>query len=487
MIQIIASLLTTAAVLSVAVGYAGNMQPPATTGQTYVLVHGAWQAPYVWEAVQAGLLQHGNNVVVVELPGHGTDKTPPHLLSLDAYTARVVDAVSQVKGSVILVGHSMGGMVITQVAEKIPQKIRKLVYIGAFLPASGQALTDLAAADPASRLGPLLTPSADQLTLDVKQDSLTQLFIADGSDAAKQKVMDNYRPEPAIPFTGKALLTPENFGRVEKVYIKTLQDAVISPAFQDRMIAAAGIHNVYGLHTSHSPFLSQPAAVTALLLSIAAPDNGQEAVAILTRYEAKKGQEQACREALAQYVRQAGTQADNIMAEGYYEQEAPAVYWVIERWSDSGKWDKARKQSVTERLPGGQLVHPARSFYIKDLEPLTKEEWDNTPAPTDSPITVMLFIDSKPGTEEHFRSIYHTAMPHFRGEPGVISYQLSQLEEDATRFVTYEKFRDEAAFRYHLNFPPTQPVLDYLNTSIKKQPFQAGLHKLVAFAPAKEK
>lgn len=484
MIQLIASLLTTAAVISVAAGIAGHAQPPAATGQTYVLVHGAWQAPYVWDAVQAELEQHGNTVIVVELPGHGADKTPTHQLSLDVYAAKVIEAISHTKGSVILVGHSMGGMVITQVAEKIPQKIKKLVYIGAFLPATGQALTDLAGQDPGSRLGPLLTPSADQLTLDVKQDSLTQLFIADGDNATKQKVTDNYRPEPAIPFTGKVTLTAANFGSVEKVYIKTLQDAVISPAFQGRMIAAAGIHTVYELNTSHSPFLSQPKAVAELLLSIGEGKSTRRAVAVLTRYEIKKGEEDACHAALAQYVKDAVVQKDNIMAEGYYEQETPSVCWVVERWSNGKEWDQHRKQEALERLPGGKLAHPAQSFYIKDLEPLTKEAWRRAPAQTDSPITVMLFVDSKPGTEENFKSIYHTAMPHFRGEPGVINYQFSQLENDQTQFVTYEKFRDEAAFQYHLQFSPIQPVLDYLNTDIKQQPFQRGLHKLVALALA---
>lgn len=51
----------------------------------------------------------------------------------------------------------------------------------------------------------------------------------------------NYRVEPAIPFGGKITLTAENFGSAEKVYIKTLQDIVISPALEDKMIASAGI------------------------------------------------------------------------------------------------------------------------------------------------------------------------------------------------------------------------------------------------------
>ena len=246
-----------------------NNEDLPVNSNTYVLVHGAWQAPYVWDAVSASLVSKGNKVVVVELPGHGADTTPIHTLTLDVYRDKVIDALSQIEGKVILVGHSMGGMVITSVAEKVPSKISQLVYIGAFLPASGQSLFDLSSSDPDSKLGPALVQSADQLTLDVKRDELTNLFISDGSQVVKDRVLANYRAEPAIPLTNKVTLTSENFGAVEKVYIKTLQDIVISPGLQDRMIAAAGIHLVLSVNSSHSPFLSQPKAVSDLLLEIA--------------------------------------------------------------------------------------------------------------------------------------------------------------------------------------------------------------------------
>ena len=239
------------------------------TSRTYVLVHGAWQAPYVWDAVRTDLLNKGHKVIVVELPGHGSDKTPPQTLSLDVYRDKVTEAIATVNEKVILVGHSMGGMVITAVAEKIPSKISQLVYIGAFLPASGQALADLAPTDLDSKLGASLIPSSDQLTLDVNADSLNWLFINDGTPAVKQQVIDNYRAEPAIPFSNKVTLTDVAFGSVKKVYIKTLQDIVISPALQDNMIAAAHITTVLTVNTSHSPFLSQPHEVSKLLLSIA--------------------------------------------------------------------------------------------------------------------------------------------------------------------------------------------------------------------------
>lgn len=215
-----------------------------------------------------------------------------------------------------------------------------------------------------------------------------------------------------------------------------------------------------------------------------------EEVAVLTQYEVKEGHVKKFRKLLRKYVSRANAQKGNIMAEGYYEQEKPFILWVMERWSNKTELDKnqARKKfKMVKRLSNKKLAQPARSIYIKDLEPLSKEEWRREPGPDDKPITIMLFVDSKPGTEAAFTTVYHTAMPRFRSEPGVINYQLSRLEADPTQFVTYEKFRNEEAFQYHLNFPPIQPVIDYLNTSIKKQPFQTGLHRLIAFAPVKRK
>lgn len=210
--------------------------------------------------------------------------------------------------------------------------------------------------------------------------------------------------------------------------------------------------------------------------------------ALLTKYEVRKGYEMEFRKVVGDYVKHAIGNKSNIMAEAYYEQGDPSVLWTIERWVSESAFMKMKagvKYKLVTLLSAKKLMQPAKAFFIRDLEPYSKDEWRRRPAKDDSPITIMLFVDSKPGTENAFIEAYHAAMPQFRSEPGVINYQLSRLEEDSTQFVTYEKFRNEDAFQYHLNFPPIQPVIDYLNTSIKKQPFQAGLHRLVEFAPIK--
>ncbi len=250
------------------------VKPAAPVVKNYVLVHGAWQAPYVWDSVKTTLIKEGNNVTVVELPGHGSDQTVPSTITLNLYVTTVLNAISQINGKVILVGHSLGGMIISSVAEQIPTKIEKLVYLSAYLPTSGQSLLALASTDAGSALGdsvnnvPILNINTTNGTLDVLHNQIVNVFIQDGSTQAQNLVLQNYRIEPLIPFTTPVTLTSANFGSVEKVYIKTLQDHVVSPALQNRMIAASNVKTVYQLNTSHSSFLVKPDSVAILLTKI---------------------------------------------------------------------------------------------------------------------------------------------------------------------------------------------------------------------------
>jgi len=214
--------------------------------------------------------------------------------------------------------------------------------------------------------------------------------------------------------------------------------------------------------------------------------NNQQAVSRLTRYQVKQQYQAEIKKIMSAYITQSLADENNIMSEAYYEQEDSAVLWMIERWTDREAIKKAdntpQAKSLASFMKKAQLK-PATINYIKDLEPISRQQWRRPSKKEDDPLTIMLFVDAKPGTEDDFKSIYSKALPEFRSEPGVVTYQLSQLEADSTQFVTYEKFRSKAAFQYHLDFPPILPVIGYLNTSIRQPPFQRGLHTLIEFAP----
>jgi len=117
---------------------------------TYVLVHGAWGGSFGWRKVRPLLQRAGHEVYTPSLTGLGERAhlaTPQVNLSThiqDVYNAIWYEDLSDI----ILIGHSYGGMVVSGVADRLPQRIRDLVYLDAFLPADGQSLYDLNGGSP---------------------------------------------------------------------------------------------------------------------------------------------------------------------------------------------------------------------------------------------------------------------------------------------------------------------------------------------------
>lgn len=238
------------------------------TKTTFVLVHAAWQGPYAWETVKTGLLKEGFQVEVIQLPGHGSDQTDPRRINMEVYIKHVTDAIIAIGTEVILLGHSLAGMIISGVAEEIPELIKGLVYIAAYVPENGQSAYGISRQDKQSLLGASLLVSEDQSEFDVKEKDIINIFAQDSDTAAQSQILINYRPEPAAPFSDAVRLTTAKFGRVTKYYIETLKDNGIGNDLQKEMIRTAGISQVYTIDAGHSPSLSKPEEVTHILTTI---------------------------------------------------------------------------------------------------------------------------------------------------------------------------------------------------------------------------
>jgi pimeloyl-ACP methyl ester carboxylesterase len=231
----------------------------------FVFVHGAWHGSWCWAGVAAALRQAGHTVTLVDLPGRAGDPRPHAAITLADYVRRVGDVIARQPGPVVLAGHSMGGITITQVAEAMPERLERLVYVTAFLPRSGESLLDHTA-DETTPLhdGVLGDPATGSLTL--KSAAVARAaFYHRCSDADVARAVAQLVPEPMAPATTPVRTTPERFGRVPRWYIECLQDQAISLALQRRMRAALPCERVFQLDTDHSPFLSAPAALTAQL------------------------------------------------------------------------------------------------------------------------------------------------------------------------------------------------------------------------------
>jgi len=240
----------------------------APAPKTFVLVHGAFQAPYAWQFVKTKLEAAGQKVVIIELPGHGQDQTPPSSITIKTYRDKVVSAITAISGPVVLVGHSLGGAIITAVADTIPDHIEKLVYLAGFVPANNQSIFDLTAMDPNSQFGPALIISADGSTASIPNDKIMQVFAQDGNEAVKRLLIANNRPEPIAAQADKIFLKNPSFASVPKYYIYTNQDHAITIDLQRKMVSAAGIKNVFAIDSGHCPMLTKPDQVTDFLLQI---------------------------------------------------------------------------------------------------------------------------------------------------------------------------------------------------------------------------
>jgi pimeloyl-ACP methyl ester carboxylesterase len=105
---------------------------------TFVLIHGAFHGAWCSNKVTPSWSRQGvHKVVALDLPGHGGDQAPAAEVTLEAYADRVVEALDAHPEPVVLVGHSLSGTVISQVAERRPEKINKLEYLCVQLLPSG--------------------------------------------------------------------------------------------------------------------------------------------------------------------------------------------------------------------------------------------------------------------------------------------------------------------------------------------------------------
>jgi pimeloyl-ACP methyl ester carboxylesterase len=238
--------------------------------ETIVLVHGAWSDASAWDHLTPILKAQGYEVIAVNLPGHGKDNTSFADITLTTYVETVKKAIGT-RNNVILVGHSMAGLVISEVAEQIPDQIKRLIYLAAFLPKNGESLLSLAQTDADSHIGKYLQIDKDHGSAALAKEGIIDVFAADAPQPVQEFLLANFKPDPLAPLATPVVLTDANFGRIEKVYIHTLNDHAVSYPLQQRMVSTSNVAREYAIPSSHTPFLSMPAVLAAILLEEAKP------------------------------------------------------------------------------------------------------------------------------------------------------------------------------------------------------------------------
>jgi pimeloyl-ACP methyl ester carboxylesterase len=235
----------------------------------FVLVHGAFVDETAWAGVSPALQGAGAMVSLVALPGHSdADSAQAGRFTLTDYVAAVKTQLDSARGPVVLVGHSLGGVVITQVAENFPDRIACLVYLSAYLPENGKSILDYS--DPESKLGPGLQIDKEHGVATISHETMQVAFFNNTPAAVAAEAQKHLRPEPIQPFGTPVQTTMSNFGRLPRYYITTLRDQAVGPTLQKAMFAAQPVRHVYTIDTDHSSYFSAPDQLSQALLDVRA-------------------------------------------------------------------------------------------------------------------------------------------------------------------------------------------------------------------------
>lgn len=227
---------------------------------TIVLVHGAFAESASWNAVIAQLQSHGVKVVAVANP----------LRSLAGDAAYVRDVISSIDGPVVLVGHSYGGLVITEAAAANTAVVG-LVYVSAFTPETGQSAFDLSNSAPGSTLGdtlavyPLATGGNE---FAIRTDAFHHQFAADVPEEIAALMAATQRPVTEAALTDALPTTRPAWKDIPSWHVFGDQDLNIPVAVfraGAERAASRGTREIQG--GSHAALVSHPEIVAEVIAS----------------------------------------------------------------------------------------------------------------------------------------------------------------------------------------------------------------------------
>ena len=226
---------------------------------TFILVHGGAHGAGCWERMSPHLV---GAVVALDLPGRGSRPASLEAITVDDWVDAVVEAISMIAADRgVLVGHSLAGMVLPRVAERVSEKLERMIFISCSVPSEGQAVIDI--------LSPQIRPLAEQQRRNrvasvLPEETARSMFCNDMNPEQTRFVLDRLVPEAWTPILEPSRLAGLARG-VPATYVKLLRDAVIPPALQDEMIAHLGTVEVAELDAGHDAMISAPEALAALI------------------------------------------------------------------------------------------------------------------------------------------------------------------------------------------------------------------------------
>ncbi len=237
----------------VSVGTAGRAGAPGRP--TIVIEHGAFADASGWDGVAGRLRRAGYPVIAPANPLRGVGSDADYLKSV----------LATIPTPVVLVGHSYGGMVITNAAVGAPN-VKALVYVAAIATDEGESQMDIFTRFPGSLLGPSTTlerPFPGGVDQYIDPRAFRDVFAADQPPAKAAEMAATQRPLAMVASQEKS--GPPAWRALPSWYMVAKEDHAIPPAAERFMAKRAHAHTVE-VKSSHAVMMSHPAAVTKLIL-----------------------------------------------------------------------------------------------------------------------------------------------------------------------------------------------------------------------------
>ena len=258
-LALLLALLVALLAVPFAAGTAGGSPSKASEPKpTIVLVHGAWADSSGWNDSIKRLQNEGYTALAVANP----------LRSLHGDAAYLSSVLASIAGPIVLVGHSYGGMVLTNAATGNPN-VKALVYIAAFAPDQGEKQIDLILKNPGSQIGPdtlTFRPYPGGLDSYITPSVFHRVFAHDVPPKTAAVMAATQRPFDIAIL--EELSGPPAWKTIPSWYLIATEDRAIPPATQRFMANRAGA-TIAEVRSSHVPMVSRPSAVTDLILDAA--------------------------------------------------------------------------------------------------------------------------------------------------------------------------------------------------------------------------
>jgi pimeloyl-ACP methyl ester carboxylesterase len=234
---------------------------------TYLLVHGSWHGAWCWEEVIPLLKNKNHQVFAPDLPGHGNNPAPLKGINFNSYVACLSQLMDAIQEPIILVGHSMAGLPISQVAQQYPTKIRELVFLAGFLPQDGESLISIAQKQPLTSITKAIHAITQENALTFPLEHMKEFAYNRCSDSLLARILPRFCVEPLAPSITPVKINREIFDKISRVYIECTDDNAITIDSQRRMQKETPC-TVYSLDCDHSPFYSDPKGLVEILASL---------------------------------------------------------------------------------------------------------------------------------------------------------------------------------------------------------------------------